>query len=120
MLCCGCGVQCSDDDNFCRSCGRVLGESKLALRTSTKEPVLWQGVVPVLVRGLGGMAVGAVAEMAIRSFVRTALRRLVPLFSLDQKDVVRSAISHEQISSGEDDCIFDEAILVYHCRVVRR
>ena len=66
------------------------------------------------------MAVGAVAEMVIRSFVRTALRWLVPLSSLDQKDVVRSAISHEQISSGKNDCFFDESILVYHCRVVRR
>ena len=120
MLCCGCGVRCSDDDNFCRSCGRVLSESKLAPRARTKEPVLWQGMVPVLVRGLGSMAVGAVVEMAIRSFVRTALRRLVPLFSLDQKGVVRSAISHEQISSGKNDCIFDKAILVYHCQVVRR
>ena len=50
------------------------------------------------------MAVGAVAEMVIRSFVRTALRWLVPFSSLDQKDVVRSAISHEQISSGKNDC----------------
>ena len=118
MLCYGCGVHCSDDDNFCRSCGRVLNESKLALEASTKEPVLWQGVVPVLVRGLGGLAIGAISAMAIRSTVRAALR-LLPLFSLDQKDAVRSVIRHEQVSSGKSDCILDEAILVYQCRVVR-
>ena len=104
MLRHGRGVHYGDDDNFCRSCRRVLNESKLTLRTGTKEPVLWQGVVPVLVRGLGGMAIGAITEMAIRSFVRTALR-LLPLFSLDQKDAVRSVIRHEQVSSGKDDCI---------------
>ena len=119
MLCYGCGVHYSDNDNFCRSCGRALNESKLALRTSADEPVLFWGLVPVLIRGLGGMAVVVIAEMAIRSFVSTTLR-LLPLFSLGQKDSVRSAIRHEQASAGRNDCILDEDILMYRCRVVRR
>ena len=92
MLCYGCGVRYSDNDRFCRSCGRVFNESKLALRANTDESVLFRSLVPVLIRGLGGMAVVAIAEMAIRSFVSTILR-LLSLFSLGQKDSVRSGSS---------------------------
>lgn len=75
MRCPDCGAYVSRDDGTCIRCGASLNAaSRLPVQRTPSYPTLWQQAAPVLARGAALVALGVVAELALSTLARGALR----------------------------------------------
>jgi ribosomal protein L40E len=74
MRCERCGVYASRADGHCRKCGAALTNLRLPVKRAPAAPTLWRQAAPVLARGVGLVALGVAAEMALTALAKGALR----------------------------------------------
>jgi ribosomal protein L40E len=74
MRCERCGAYASRADGHCRKCGADLRNLRLPVKRAPAAPELWKQAAPVLARGVGLVALGVAAEMALTALAKGALR----------------------------------------------
>lgn len=79
MLCKDCSGPYAPTDNFCRRCGAALPVVALpALAADRALSLPWRPSKPTLVRGIAGLLLGAVAQLARREIRRRFFSPSVP------------------------------------------
>ena len=78
MRCSRCDLSYTVDDNYCRRCGASLRIQRLPVRRANNLPVPWQAAAPVLVRGAGVLAAGAIGRWALKSMAQRILNGGAP------------------------------------------
>jgi hypothetical protein len=74
MRCERCGAYTTRADTHCHKCGAALRNLRLPVKRVPAPPTLWKQAAPVLARGVGLVALGVVAEMALTALAKGALR----------------------------------------------
>ena len=117
LLICGrCNRSYEPGDRFCRKCGASL--NNLPVARENYQPAVWRSPVPMLARGVVAIAVGALAEIALRRAIRMVFRprSLLPLLRRDSAPVVH----HSDGNGMEPDAVIEsEAFTVRRVRVRR-
>lgn len=82
MRCPRCTAFSGRNDNFCANCGLALRNLRpLPVKRDGNLPVVWRRAAPTLVQGVAVLALGALAEWALRSLARQAWDVLPSLLS---------------------------------------
>jgi predicted amidophosphoribosyltransferase len=117
LLVCGrCNRPYELGDRFCRKCGAPL--NNLPVARENYQPVVWRSPVPAVARGVAVIAVGTLAEIAIRRIVRMVFRpsSLLPALRRDSTEVMQRPAD----DGAEPDAVIEsEAFTVRRVRVRR-
>ena len=82
MRCPRCEAFSRRNDNFCGNCGLALGNPRpLPVKRNGNLPIVWRQAAPTLAQGVAVLALGALAELALRSLAKQALGILPSLLS---------------------------------------
>jgi hypothetical protein len=74
MRCENCDGYATRSDRYCKRCGAELRNARLPVKRAPMQPAIWRQAAPVLARGAALVALGVVAEAAIRALAKGVLR----------------------------------------------
>jgi len=116
LICNRCSRPYEPGDRFCRKCGAPL--NTLPVARGNYQPVVWRSPVPAVARGVVAIAIGTLAEIAIRRAVRMAFRprSFLPTLRRDSTPAVRQPGEN---GTEPDAVIESEAFTVRRVRVRR-
>jgi len=116
LICSRCSRPYEPGDRFCRRCGASL--NTLPVARDDYAPAVWRSPAPAIARGVVAIAVGTLAEIAIRRAIRMVFRpsSLLPALRRDSTAVVQ----HPDDDGTEPDAVIEsEAFTVRRVRVRR-
>ena len=89
LICNRCSRPYEPGDRFCRKCGASL--NTLPVARENHQPAVWRSPVPTVARGVVAIAVGTLAEIALRRAIRMLFRprSLLPALQRDSAPTVR-------------------------------
>jgi len=116
LICSRCSRPYEPGDRFCRRCGASLNTLPAARDDYT--PVVWQSPVPAIARGVAVIAMGTLAEIAIRRIIRLIFRpsSLLPVLRRSSNSVAKMPADN---GMEPDAVIESEAFTVRRVRVRR-
>ena len=116
LVCNRCSRPYEPGDRYCRRCGASLNTLPVAREDYT--PAVWRSPVPAIARGVVAIAVGTLAEIAIRRVIRMAFRpsSLLPALRRDSRPMVQRPADD---GTEPDAVIESEAFTVRRVRVRR-
>lgn len=111
LICNRCNRPFEPGDRFCRKCGAPL--NTLPVARDNYQPAVWRSPVPTIARGVVAIAVGTLAEIALRRAIRMVFRprSLLPMLRRDSTPVVRRP---------DDDGLEPDAVIESEAFTVRR
>jgi ribosomal protein L40E len=111
LICNRCNRPFEPGDRFCRKCGAPL--NTLPVARDNYQPAVWRSPVPTIARGVVAIAVGTLAEIALRRAIRLVFRprSLLPMLRRDSSPAVRKA---------DDDGFEPDAVIESETFAVRR
>jgi zinc-ribbon domain len=117
LICNRCSRPYDPGDRFCRKCGASLNNLPAAREDFT--PDVWRSPVPTIARGVVVVAVGTLAEIAVRRAIRMIFRpgNFLPVLRRNSTAVAKTPSSN----GNEPDAVIEaEAFTVRRVRVRRR
>ena len=111
LVCNRCSRPFEPGDRFCRRCGASL--NTLPVAREDYAPAIWRSPVPAIARGVVAIAVGTLAEIAIRRAIKMVFRpsSLLPALRRDSTSMVQQP---------GDDGLEPDAVIESEAFTVRR
>ncbi len=117
LICSRCTRAYDPGDRFCRKCGAPLDTLPVAREDYT--PAVWNSPVPAIARGIAVVAVGTLAELAVRRAIRMLFRpsNFLPALRHNSTSVTKAPQGN---GVAADAVIESEAFTVRRVRVRHR